>query len=182
MNEIVNKYEQKVAWKEELKKSSTKYHIVGAWVAVIFNLVFGATDYINVREHFEIFFLFRLCVSAIAAILLALRKPMGFSPEFLIFIPFLFISIQNAFMWSLMDAELLQKHTLAYIALFIGAGMLILWRIQWSIVVVILSIVANFVFLGINSKLPVSDILASGGLLTGTVMIFLFFLFKLVID
>lgn len=161
-----------VLWEEELKKTTAKYHIIGAWVAVVFNLVFGATDYINAQEHFEEFFIFRLCVSSLTAILLALRKPLGFSANFLIFVPFLLISIQNAFMWSLMDATLLQKHTLAYTALFIGAGMLVLWRIHWSIVVVVLSTIANIFFLTKNSVLSVEDILASGGLLTGTVMIF----------
>jgi phosphoserine phosphatase RsbU/P len=101
-----------------------------------------------------------------------MRKPIGLSADFLIFIPFLFISIQNAFMWSLMDAVDLQKHTLAYIALFIGAGMLVLWRIYWSVIVVVISIGANVFFLIKNSTLSIEEILASGGLLTGTVMIF----------
>ncbi len=162
----------KVQWEEELKKATVKYHIAGAWVAVIFDLVFGATDYINVNHHFEVFFLFRLCVSSLTAILLVLRKPLNISADFLIFVPFLLISIQNAFMWSLMDADDLQKHTLAYIALFIGAGMLVLWRIYWSVIVVVISIAANIFFLMRNSSLGIEEILASGGLLTGTVMIF----------
>jgi serine phosphatase RsbU (regulator of sigma subunit) len=161
-----------VQWEGALKRATVKYHIAGAWVAVIFNLVFGATDYINVNHHFEVFFIFRLAVSALTAILLVLRKPLNISADFLIFVPFLLISIQNAFMWSLMDADLLQKHTLAYIALFIGAGMLVLWKIYWSIIVVVISIAANFFFLIRNSSLGVEEILASGGLLTGTVMIF----------
>lgn len=161
-----------VQWEEALKKATVKYHIAGAWVAVIFNLIFGATDYINVNHHFEVFFIFRLAVSALTAILLVLRKPLNISADFLIFVPFLLISIQNAFMWSLMDAEHLQKHTLAYIALFIGAGMLVLWRIYWSIIVVVISIAANIFFLVKNSSLGLEEILANGGLLTGTVMIF----------
>lgn len=75
-------------------------------------------------------------------------------------------------MWSFMDAEHVQKHTMAYIALFIGAGMLVLWKIQWSIVIVVISIIANIVFLGLNSTLGVEEIMVSGGLLTGSVMIF----------
>ncbi|WP_436518033.1 PP2C family protein-serine/threonine phosphatase [Ekhidna sp. To15] len=161
-----------VEWEEELKKTTVKYHIAGSWVAVIFNLIFGATDYINVNHHFEVFFIFRLAVSSLTAIILVFRKPLNISADFLIFVPFLLISIQNAFMWSLMDADLLQKHTLAYIALFIGAGMLVLWRIYWSIIVVVISIASNFYFLIRNSTLGVEEILASGGLLTGTVMIF----------
>ncbi len=172
MSATVQKKAINLEWEDSLKTTTVKYHIAGAWVAVIFNLVFGATDYINVTHHFEEFFIFRLAVSTITAILLILRKPVGFSADFLIFIPFLFISIQNAFMWSLMDAVDLQKHTLAYIALFIGAGMLVLWRIYWSVIVVAISIAANIVFMMLNSTLPLKEILANGGLLTGTVMIF----------
>lgn len=172
MSATVQKQALNVDWEDSLKKTTVKYHIAGAWVAVIFNLVFGATDYINVNHHFEEFFIFRLSVSMITAILLVMRKPLGFSADFLIFIPFLFISIQNAFMWSLMDAVDLQKHTLAYIAMFIGAGMLVLWRIYWSVIVVVISIAANVFFLMRNSTLSLEEILASGGLLTGTVMIF----------
>ncbi|WP_420576417.1 PP2C family protein-serine/threonine phosphatase [Ekhidna sp.] len=161
-----------VEWEEALKRATIKYHIAGAWVAVIFNLIFGATDFINVNHHFEVFFIFRLAVSSITAITLVLRKPLNLSAEFLIFVPVLLISIQNAFMWSLMDVDDFQKHTLAYIALFIGAGMLVLWKIYWSIIVVVLSIAANFFFLIRNSTLSLEEILASGGLLTGTVMIF----------
>lgn len=161
-----------VQWEEELKKTTVKYHIAGAWVGVIFNLIFAATDYINVNNHFEVFFIFRLAVSSITAIALVLRKPLNISVDFLIFIPVLLISIQNAFMWSLMDVEHLQKHTLAYIALFIGAGMLVLWKIYWSVIAVVLSIAANIFFLMRNSTLSLEEILASGGLLTGTVMIF----------
>jgi len=71
-----------------------------------------------------------------------------------------------------MDASELQKHTLAYIALFIGAGMLILWRVYYSIIIVVFSIIANIIFLGINSQLGIDEILVSGGLLTAAVMFF----------
>jgi hypothetical protein len=46
--------------------------------------------------------------------------------ELLAFIPFMLISIQNAYMWSIMDAGEMQKHTFSYIALIIGAGMMLL--------------------------------------------------------
>jgi sigma-B regulation protein RsbU (phosphoserine phosphatase) len=159
-------------WQAVLKKTTVKYHTAGTWVAVVFNLLFGLTDYFNIREHFETFFIFRLCISVIAGLLLLLSRFYRLSVDLLIFIPFLFISIQNAFMWSLMDAEHLQKHTMAYIALFIGAGMLVLWKINWSIAIVVVSIVANIVFLALNSTLGLEEIMVNGGLLTGSVMVF----------
>lgn len=71
-----------------------------------------------------------------------------------------------------MDAEHLQKHTLAYMALFIGAGMLILWTMRYSIIIVVISIIANIGFFILNSELGLEQIMVNGGLLTASVAIF----------
>jgi serine phosphatase RsbU (regulator of sigma subunit) len=161
-----------ISWKEELKNTGYKYHYIGSWVAVIFNLVFALNDYFNVNEYWQLFFYVRFAVSSVTLIVLILHKPLKISSEYLIFVPFLLISLQNAFMWSFMDAAHMLKHTLAYIALFIGAGMLILWRIQFSIAVVVLSVIANVVFLTIYSQLSFEAIMINGGILTFTVAVF----------
>ncbi len=161
-----------VSWQSELLKTAEKYNIIVSWVAVIFNILFFITDYINVEEHWIVFLYVRLGVSGITFAALMLRKPLKIPSEKVVFIPFLLISFQNAFMWSLMDAEHLQKHTLAYMALFIGAGMLILWKMNYSVIIVVASIIVNVFFLSINSQLPLEQIMVNGGLLTGSVAIF----------
>lgn len=164
--------EASVNWQSELNKVAERYHRIGAWVAIIFNTVFFITDYINIHEYWTLFLIVRLVVSGITLLTLLLRKPLQLSTSALIFVPFLLISIQNAFMWSLMDAEHLQKHTLAYIALFIGSGMLILWRMYYSIIVVVVSLAANIIFFYFDSELTIEEDLANGGLLTFTVAVF----------
>lgn len=164
--------EATVNWQSELDNVANRYHRIGAWVAIVFNTVFFITDYINIHEYWTLFLMVRLVVSGIILFALLLRKPLELNNSTLIFIPFLLISIQNAFMWSLMDAEHLQKHTLAYIALFIGSGMLILWKMYYSIIVVVISLIANIVFFYYDSQLTLEEDLVNGGLLTFTVAVF----------
>ena len=161
-----------LSWEEELSKTAENYNIKVSWVAVIFNILFAATDYVNAEEHWITFLMVRIAVSSVTFAAIMLRKPLKLTSQQVVFVPFLLISFQNAFMWSLMDAELLQKHTLAYMALFIGAGMLIIWKIRFSVVIVVASIAANIFFLMRNSPLDFEQIMASGGLLTGSVAIF----------
>jgi hypothetical protein len=42
----------KLTWEADLEKSSTKYHTYGAWIAVIFDPIFGITDYLNIPHAF----------------------------------------------------------------------------------------------------------------------------------
>ena len=159
-------------WTREFTTTADRYHNIVIWVAVIFNILFFITDYINADEHWITFLIVRVIVSSITALAMLLRHKLKMTTTQVVFIPFLLISVQNAFMWSLMNAEDLQKHTLAYMALFIGAGMLILWTMRYSIIIVVLSIIANIGFFYANSELGIEQIMASGGLLTASVAIF----------
>ncbi|MGB3466998.1 MAG: SpoIIE family protein phosphatase [Cyclobacteriaceae bacterium] len=159
-------------WNEELKSTADRYHRIVIWVAIIFNILFAITDYINVQEHWKTFLVVRIASSTITFLAMVLRKKLNLTSAQVVFVPFILISIQNAFMWSQMDAVHLQKHTLAYMALFIGAGMLILWTIRYSIIIVVLSIIANIGFFLYYSELGVEEIMVNGGLLTASVAIF----------
>lgn len=45
-----------VKWTEEFKATAERYHRIVVWVAVVFNILFFITDYINVEEHWKTFF------------------------------------------------------------------------------------------------------------------------------
>lgn len=166
-------------WKLELDETALKYHKITLWVAVVFNLLFFATDYINVFEYWQEFLIFRVVVSTICLVTVLFHKQLKISIQLMGVIPVLLISIQNAYMWSVMDAEHLQKHTLAYMALFIGSGMFVFYRVYYSIFIVGVSLIANVIFFYLNSHLSVSEILVSGGLLTASVAIFSILLIRM---
>ncbi|MFI5204973.1 MAG: hypothetical protein ACHQF2_10795, partial [Flavobacteriales bacterium] len=160
------------AWQRELNKAAYKYHVLVAWVAVILNPIWAVGDYYTIPVHFNDFLAFRLSVTVAILIGIIFRKKLSNRPEIIAFIPFIGISIQNAFMYSVMNVTELEKHTFAYIALFIGAGMFVLWKPVYSIIIVVLSFIANIVFFHLNSSLEIGEILINGAMLTASVAIF----------
>ncbi len=149
-----------------------KYHFIAAWVAIILNPIWGISDYFNSPANFIQFIVFRIVVSVIVFITVLNRNKFTRCPELIALVPILGISIQNAFMYSLMNVSELYNHTFAYIALFIGAGMFVLWSTVFSVIVVVVSLVANLLFFSLNSDLSFNEILMNGGLLTTTVALF----------
>jgi sigma-B regulation protein RsbU (phosphoserine phosphatase) len=158
-----------VDWQGELKRIATKHHAIVCWVAIVLNPIWFIGDYFTIPAYWKTFFVIRMAVTALTLIGLLLRKKI--STELLILIPFLGISLQNAYMWSVMEVPELQKHAFAYIALFIGGGMLVLWKPLWSVGMVTVSFIVNIIFLKMNSPLSSQEILLNGGMLVATVAI-----------
>lgn len=166
-------------WKEELNNTILKYHTIALWVAVVFDILFFVTDYINLNEYWQEFLTFRVSVSFICLIVVLFHKQLKISRELMGVIPVFLISIQNAYMWSVMDAENLQKHTFAYMAMFIGSGMFMFYHVYYSIFLVLVNIVANIIFFYFNSPLSIEEILVNGAFLTGAVAIFSILLIRM---
>jgi hypothetical protein len=124
--ELMVKKEFSVKWEEAMDIDVLRYHTTICWIAVVFNLLFSVVDYFNNAETWFQFLLIRIGISIVTAFLLFMRSRWNMIAELLAFIPFMLISIQNAYMWSIMDAGEMQKHTFSYIALIIGAGMMLL--------------------------------------------------------
>ncbi len=159
-------------WRSVLFQTARRYHTIGAWVAAILNPIWAISDYYIIPEHWKIFFLIRLAVSSLTLAALLLQKKLKIRHEILVGIPFLGIALQNAYMYSVMDAEVLHHHTFAYIALFIGGGMLILWEVKYTIFVITITLLANIILFLLFGHLSLSEILINGGLLTFTVAVF----------
>jgi sigma-B regulation protein RsbU (phosphoserine phosphatase) len=164
-----NKINIRVDWQNEMNRVATKYHVIGSWVAIILNPLWFIADYFTIPDYWENFLIVRLFVSGITLLAVLLRKLINLSIEMLIAVPLLGISIQNAYMWSVMDIPTLQKHAFAYLALIVAGGMLVLWKPIWTIMVLALSIIANALFFHFYSALPMNEILINGGLLVLTV-------------
>lgn len=167
------------SWKTELNETIRKYHVIALWVAVIFNMLFFVTDYFNLYDHWQQFLTFRSAVSLVCLIVVLFYKKLKIPLEVLGVIPVLLISIQNAYMWSVMDVENLQKHTFAYIAMFIGSGMFMFYHVYYSVFIVAVNIISCFIFFHFNSNLSVDVILVNGAFLTAAVAIFSILLIRM---
>ncbi|MBC7865521.1 MAG: SpoIIE family protein phosphatase, partial [Bacteroidia bacterium] len=159
--------------KSEFYKNTERFHVMACWIGITLNIVWFASDYFVLPDHWKQFVEWRFAVSLIATIALVFRKKIGLNVYQSVFILVLGISIQNSYMWSVMDLAHMQKHAFAYMVLFIGVGMLILWEFWYSIALVVLSVVTNIVFYKLYSPLSVEEFTINGGLLILTVAIFM---------
>jgi len=164
--------------REAFNLSTIRFHIVATWVGLLLNLFWWISDLIVIPDYGLPFLLFRIGVSVSSLIVLLFRDKLGVSIYFCMFYLVSGISIQNAYMWSVMDVSHFQQHTLAYVVLFIGVGMLVLWPFRLSMILLVITLVSNIIFLYLNSSLSIDQILVNGGLLTLTVLIFTAFLIR----
>jgi serine phosphatase RsbU (regulator of sigma subunit) len=175
---MATKQDFSVNWESELNKSAFKFHVLVAWVAVILNPIWVVGDYLNIPNHFWDFFAFRIVVSALILGTIIFKKHFLKKPQIIALVPFIGISIQNSYMYSVMTIPEIQQHTFAYIALFIGAGMFVLWKTYFSLLVFGLSFLSNIVFFTLFGKLKLADVMINGGLLTLSVAVFTILLIK----
>lgn len=164
--------------KQEFNLKTEKFHVIACWIGVSLNLVWFLGDYLSIPEYWIPFFLFRICVSFASLLLVLFRHRLGISIYTCMFVLVLGISVQNAYMWSVMDVPHLQKHAFAYMVLFIGAGMLVLWEMYFSWILLAATLIANIIFYVLNSPLTVDEFITNGGLLTFTVAFFCVFLIR----
>lgn len=160
------------AWNAELERIAWRYHSTGSWVAGILNLCFILNDVAVVPDMAIRFAMVRAVVSAIIIGLLLARRQWTRGPHAFVFVPYLLISLENAFMWAQLPVDLFRIHALAYAVLFVGASMILLWPLRWSLAIAALTLAANTWSLADSPYLTPSEVMVNGGtLLTAVVII-----------
>jgi len=157
----------------ELEKTSSRFHIIAAWVAAIFDPVFAITDYLNIPDGWTSLLSIRISVSAITVLTILVRRKFVFPSYVVAFVPFVLISFQNAYTYKFLDSNGLLGQNLNYMALLVGAAMFVLWHWRYSVLVVVISGVATFLFIYANPNLSVSEFFLKGGLLLLVTAIFM---------
>lgn len=166
------------SWRGELEKTSSRYHLIAAWVAIIFDPVFAFTDYLNIPESWQQLLIVRISIAAIVLSMVVLRNKLSIPSYFIVAVTFLLISLQNAYTYSLIGNEDLLGHNLNYIALLFGAAMFLLWEWKYSVIMILISVVATAFFLSMNADLIMDQFLVQGGLLLAAIAIFMIVLIK----
>lgn len=161
--------------KEAFDSSTFKALHSAAWIGIFLNLLFSFSDLFILPTLFVPFLLLRLAVSGSTLVLLLFLSKKWWNIYFIILWIVCGISIQNAIMWNLMDLIHFQQHALAYAVLFIGMGMLALWSWNYSLVVLLITILSNYIAYKLWSPLSSSEWFTHGGLLIFTALIFAIF-------
>ena len=145
-------------WRGELEKTSFNYHMKVLWVATFLNPIFAITDYFTIPNDWQLLLSIRLTVSAVTLIMFVARKKFGFPSRLNIAVTFMMISLQNAFIFHLINSDDLLGQNLNYIALFIGAAIFILREWYYSLIIIAISFVATTYFVLTNSSIDISQL------------------------
>jgi signal transduction histidine kinase len=158
---------------DELDMASSKYHVIAAWVAIIFNPIFAYTDYINLYNQWQHVAIFRLSISLITLSTLFLTKQFKWPHYTIVVVPLMLISLQNAYAFSLIGNGDVLGHNINYIALLIGASMFLLLRVKYVVAIAAISALATGLSIVMNPRLDANVFFVQGGLLLTVVAIFM---------
>lgn len=157
----------------ELAISSTKYHVIAAWVAILFNPLFAYTDYINLNSLWQHIGLIRLSISLITLLTLFWVKKEAVASNRIVIVPLLLISLQNAYTFSLITNSDVLGHNINYIALLIGASLFLVIPIRTLIFITFISASVTTFSIIVNPLLDARVFLVQGGFLLMAVGIFM---------
>ena len=71
----------------ELEKASSKYHFLAAWIAIIFNPIFGTTDFFNIHDKWQLLMIIRLTISVITLITLMVGRKREWPSYSIVLVP-----------------------------------------------------------------------------------------------
>ena len=167
-----------VDWQSELNTLSVKYFKIASWVALILNPLWALSDYFVTPEYWVSFCIIRISISIFVLALLLIHNKKETRIELFMFLSYTALVIQNGYFYSVMELEMFQQQTFAMLAIFIGGSMLMLWRMRYSIALVVLCLIFIGGMFYLNSPLTLDEIIINGGLLNLTVALFLIFLIQ----
>jgi len=167
-----------VDWQSDLNALSVKYFKIASWVALILNPLWTLSDYFVTPENWFSFCIIRCSISIFVLALLLIHNKKQSGIELFMFLSYTALVIQNGYFYSFMELEMFQQQTFAMLAILIGGGMLMLWRMRYSIALVILCLLSIGGMFYLNSPLSFDEIVINGGLLNLTVAFFLIFLIQ----
>ena len=129
----------------------SKYLTVGTLIAIILNPLFAVVDYMTVGETWMQFLLIRIFVTAILIFVFFNKDMMKNNPIQAGVIILSSVVIQDAWFYSFTPRETFTQVSLAYLADFVGAGMVLLWSPVIAVVFLAGFIAVNVLFFSLNS-------------------------------
>lgn len=156
---------QAYSWQGEMNKIIARYLSIGTVIAIILNPLFGIVDYLTLHEQWQQFMVIRVLVTLFMLACLLYRPLMKYNPQLTGMAVLCSVVTQDAYFYSLSNSEIIQQLSLAYMADFVGASMVLMWSPVYAAVFMLYFIAVNLFFFLLNSSMPLHDFLAEGGLL-----------------
>lgn len=156
----------------ELNSIARHNHDLAIKIVMILNPLFTISDYFTVPHLWKQFFFIRLVATAIFISVFVLQDKLRLNTVWVVFIAYMACIFENLIMFSMLEAEALQKFSFAFMATFIGAGMMALWTIRYSLLSMAITLVSGTILFVTLSPLKLNEFMANGAFLTLMVGLF----------
>ena len=150
----------------ELGSKISKQHIIACWVAIAVNTIWSLYSYLLYFENNLLYLAVGISISFIIFAAIKLKERLQISPQLLGMIPMFLMTSYFSFTYSHLDLHEFQQFTYIYVAMFLGAGMFLLWSIEYSVITIITTLIANIFFFKLFSSLNFDQIMINGGILS----------------
>ena len=132
------------------------------YIGSALQLPFALSDYFLMPEKWEVIVSMRIVAFLIPVIVCLFRKQLKVSAPMCMFISALSISILDAVIANIIPENEFRSFSIGYLVLFIGVGMLAVWDLIYSVVLVCISIILNIVLFIFFSPISFRDYIVDG--------------------
>ena len=157
----------------QLSTRILKQHRIGCRVGIIVNILWAISNYFIISENKLLYVGINLLAATIISITCAYRSNLKLNGEHIGLVAMLTTLSAFAFTYNTIDETSFQHLTYTHAAVFIGAGMFLLWPLKYSIISAIYAILINALFYILFSPIPLEQYVSEGVLLLLSVLIFM---------
>jgi signal transduction histidine kinase len=112
-------------------------------------------DFMLIEQNISYLFISRLLVLFVPLILILFRKKIGLNGSQCFLITSALLSVLISYILNSYDENILLIYVFGYSILFVGAGALANWKIKYSLIFAVFSLVTNLIFYNTISTIPV---------------------------
>ncbi len=160
-------------WEAKMELKKMKHNIAACWTAAILNPIWLIVDYFSAPEYIIMDTIIDIPVTLMILGMIYFHKQLRMNASMIGFTTILLLSFSAAFICSHMEVADFEIAMLSYSVIFIGAGMLVIFEMVYSVIVVVLSVLMNILFYQLYSPLTVYEFLYNGGLIVFIVSVFM---------
>ncbi|MEM7183842.1 MAG: SpoIIE family protein phosphatase [Spirochaetota bacterium] len=156
------------AWSVEMRKNGMKWHTWLSWTIITIYPSWSIFDYLLVYQHWQSFAIIRFVGAFLIAFYLLLASVKKWQqPVFLGYLSTLVMYLSIAYIISY-TGEMMWFYSLGYCAAFIGANLLLYWKIWHSIISIGITSIFYVLCFSLFAKRDLIEMIAGGGFLTLT--------------
>ena len=163
--------EELQAWSVEMRNNAMKWHTWLSWTIITIYPSWSIFDYLLVYQHWQSFAVIRFlgALSIVSYLLLASIKKWQ-QPVFLGYLSTLVMYLSIAYMIP-HTGEMMWFYSLGYCAAFVGANLLLYWKILHSIISLCITVFFYVLCFSLWGSQSIIGIIGGGGFLTVTIAI-----------